>query len=129
MYFITWYGIQGPDNIKIHLINLTIYYTALKNCQLESEQESRVKCDIDWDPMFYININHLHLCHHWTCVIDQYLSDLADYYYYNSLAHYIVNLTLLQYKIDYKHRVVLFCQNLTSPVQALAWIIKSQNTL
>ena len=50
--------------MKTYLINLTIYYTVSENYQLKSEQKSRVKCNIDWDPIFYINMNHLHLCHH-----------------------------------------------------------------
>ena len=37
---------QDPDNIETYLINLMTYYTALKNYQLKSEQESWVKCNI-----------------------------------------------------------------------------------
>ena len=55
---------QGPDNIETRLVNLTIYHTALKNYQLKSKQKSWIKCDIGWDLMFYININHSHLCHY-----------------------------------------------------------------
>ena len=127
MYFIVWYGMQGLDNIKTRLINLMTYYIILENCQFESEQESRVKCNIGWNLVFYININCLYLCHHWICIIDWCFSDLADYHYYNFLAYYVVDLTLLQYKINYRCRTVFLYQNLILPVRILAWIIRSWN--